>query len=126
MDTLLGLARGFPIEFTGYEIESCYSKRGIFRISELRQYQKEKGMQIILANYHGIVTAWPDELYRYVTITRFSIRKARYGRPGYLMTIEYRFQEATWRHVFRYQRNRGGISVSGRLYTYLRRRIVAK
>lgn len=119
---------GVPIVFSGYDLEEFYVPRKGFSQERLRERQMEKALQVVLATSHGIATTSPEQVYRHVTPLTFSLLKDRSKRPGcYLMTIEYRFQGAAWRHVFRYERDlKGEISVSGRLYTHARRPIVAK
>lgn len=131
MDTLARTSRemaGFPLVFTGYELAECRDSKKGFRLGRLRQLQLEKSLQIILREYHGIATSWPYEVYHHAEVLReLSLVKMRRVHPvRYLMTIRYRCQKKIWEHVFRYERNtKGGISVSGQLFTHSRQLVVA-
>ena len=120
---------GYAIIFSGYELDECRDRRG-FHLGRLRRFQLEKGLQVILREYHGIAVRYLDEVCQHVTVIGdLSLVKMKRVHPvRYLMTIKYRYQNRAWEHVFRYERNTtaGGISVSGRLHTHARRQISAK
>ncbi len=96
---------GFPIIFTGYELDECRDQKG-FRLSRLRRFQLEKSLQVTLCEYHGIAIRYLDEVYQHVeVISDLSLVKMKRVHPvWYLMTIKYRYQKKAWEHVFRYER----------------------
>jgi hypothetical protein len=120
MDTILKwplTMAGVPLVFSGYEVEECYDQRGRFRLGKLRKRQEEKVLQASLLVHHGITTAGPEEVYRYVTpLHPISIVKARRAHWGYyLMTVTYRYRGVAYARTFRFVRSsRGGLS--GHLY----------
>lgn len=117
---------GAPFVFSGYELEELFDKRGRFRLRALRKRQEEKALQILLVGYHGIMVDGLEEVYQHVTPVSFSLVKARRTHWGYYyMTLVYRYQGTTWRHVFRFERSVNG-GLSGRLYFNSRRRIATK
>lgn len=117
---------GAPLVFSGYEIEECYDKRGRFRLGKLRKRQEEKVLQVSLLWHHGIATARPEDVHRYVTPVDFSIVKARRVQWGYyLMTVTYRYEGALYTRAFRFVRNSTG-GLSGLLYPNPQRPIVVR
>jgi hypothetical protein len=118
---------GVPFDFSGYEIDACFDKRGRFRLGKLRALQQEKVLQVSLLVYHGVAVTDSGDVYQFVTpIHPISIVKSRRASWGYyLMTIAYRYEGTAYKHAFRFIRHSNG-GLSGRLYPNPTRRSGAK